>query len=63
MKSEFDAEVAEMTCGCGFGYYKPDGTWVAGDLVRAGKAAKKPEAWSAEEIEAGKGGFAAQFNA
>jgi len=31
-----------LTCGCGTGYYKPDGRWVSGEDVRAGLAPPKP---------------------
>lgn len=34
-------DLSTVTCPCGFGYYKPDGTWISGDIVRAGRAPTK----------------------
>jgi hypothetical protein len=38
-------DLSTVTCGCGYGYYKPDGTWVSGAAVRAGRAPLKSEVW------------------
>jgi hypothetical protein len=40
---DYEKDLAEITCGCGHGYFKPDKTWVSGADVRAGVAPPKPQ--------------------
>lgn len=39
----YEKDLAEITCGCGHGYFKSDKTWVSGADVRAGVAPPKPQ--------------------
>ena len=32
----YDLKLATITCDCGYGYFRGDGTWVSGADVRAG---------------------------
>jgi hypothetical protein len=34
-------DLFKITCACGYGYYKPDRTWIPGSEVRAGRASPK----------------------
>ncbi|KAJ4296300.1 hypothetical protein N0V90_006345 [Kalmusia sp. IMI 367209] len=42
----FAKDLANVTCACGHGYFKPDKTWVSGAEVRNGLAPPKPSTWS-----------------
>lgn len=35
-------ELLSITCSCHFGYFMPDGSWVSGVDVRAGRAPPRP---------------------
>ncbi|CAN9196820.1 unnamed protein product [Alternaria alternata] len=41
----YEKDLADITCACGHGYFKPDKTWIAGSEVRGGNAPPKPQNW------------------
>ncbi|CAN9140069.1 unnamed protein product [Alternaria alternata] len=45
-KLVYEKDLADITCACGHGYFKPDKTWIAGSDVRAGVAPPKPQSWA-----------------
>jgi|UniRef100_A0A8H7N2F9 hypothetical protein len=36
LQDEYDAKLSIVTCGCSYGYYHKDRSWVSGADVRAG---------------------------
>jgi hypothetical protein len=48
---DFETELSKVSCACGFGYFKPDKTWVSGADVRHGRAPPQPASWDDEPIK------------
>lgn len=45
MALQYEKDLADITCVCRHGYFKPDKSWVSGAEVRAGLAPPKPDTW------------------
>ena len=50
---QYQQQLSEITCPCGYGYFTEDSIWVPGDLVRSGEKPQRDGTFVEVPLQAG----------